>query len=65
MSKMKWGCDRGRVSLRDAGWQKTRSSYDMRNDPVQAAGAKIDLPDRFAQELRENDEEERDDPSAE
>ncbi len=65
MSKMKWDADGGRVSVRDTGYQKTPSVACMRNDPVQAAGAGIELPDRFAQELRENDEEERDGPTAE
>lgn len=65
MSKIKWDTDNRRVSVRDGhGTEKTLSAAWMRKDPVQAAGAAIELPDRFAQELRRNDDE-RDGTSAE
>ena len=49
MSKnLKWAADSQTKTIRDRGQEKTPSAASMRRDPVQTAGADIELPDRFA-----------------
>ena len=48
--KMKWDGDGQRASVRNAGGERTASVSSMRHDPIQRAGAEIDLGDKFRKE---------------
>ena len=48
MTKMKWDGDGQRASVRNAGGERAGTCKAMRRDPIQAAGAEIELPDKHA-----------------
>lgn len=53
--KMKWDDEGQRTTIRRGGGERTATSASMRNDPIQAAGAEIVLPDKYGPPACENE----------